>query len=775
MAARPWLVDGAALALLALVVLIFFGPVVTGRAWLPRGGGDLVSFVYPMYRFAAASLREGQIPLWNPYQYAGAPFLADNQSGVFYPFNLILFLIRSDFSYQAIQALVIWHFAWAAAAMYGCLRGWRPLHPLGRWPALAGALVFALSDLFITHIGNLNLIAVAAWLPLALLGLHRAIEAEEVRPRWRWLLLSGVATGFGILAGHGQMTFMTVIFLGSYALYRAVLALSDLTRGQGEVETRRKEEQMMTVGSIGGRAGAAPLWRQPLRPLLLLLVSGIVAFAVSAIALLPALEMSGFTLRAEFDFVRSTGYSLPPPALTGLFAPDFFGRGSARFWGDWQRVEAGYAGVLPWLLALLALALRPRRETLFFSLGGLFFLLLALGQYTPLYGWFYTIMPLPFQAPARFVLLLNFCLAFLTAVGSDALMKQPPTGGRRRYLAVLAVVVALLTAVLFAYALSRGQQAPDKWPQMARAVLVFAVLAGGGWLLIGARLSGKVPAAVFGALVVLWLAIDLVGLGRYVEIEWNDPAVGYRRQTAVAFLQSDPGIHRIEAASGAWQASAGQMFRLYEVGGVYNPLQLAVYTVYAGSVGYRGSPLYNLMGVKYVIGDKHEPPGDTNFIVPVFAEDTAVDIYLNTRALPRVMLLYRSQMAADHDDAFALTHAGDFDPAQVIVLEEGPALDQAPGDGQIQILAYDANRAAFAITTDRPAYFFLSDTYHPHWQAAVNGQPAPILRANYAFRAVYLEAGTHRLEMDYRPGAWRVGVVVSLVGWLGLLMAWKKL
>ena len=77
-----------------------------------------------------SGLRDGVIPFWNPHQYAGAPFLADNQSGIFYPFNLLLFFLWPGFSYRGIEALVVWHFFFAGAAMYACLRLLRP--PISR-------------------------------------------------------------------------------------------------------------------------------------------------------------------------------------------------------------------------------------------------------------------------------------------------------------------------------------------------------------------------------------------------------------------------------------------------------------------------------------------------------------------------------------------------------------------------------------------------------------------------------------------------------------------
>ncbi len=162
------------------------------------------------------------IPFWNPHQYAGAPFIADNQSGLFYPFNLLLFFLWPAFSYRAIEMLVIWHFFFAGMAMYLCLRLMNPATPLRRPAALLGAVAFMLSDVFITHIGNLNLIAVAAWLPLAFLGLRRAILAGDKRVSVTWAIAGGTALGIATLAGHGQMTFLLALFLSAYALYETI-------------------------------------------------------------------------------------------------------------------------------------------------------------------------------------------------------------------------------------------------------------------------------------------------------------------------------------------------------------------------------------------------------------------------------------------------------------------------------------------------------------------------------------------------------------------------
>ena len=731
--------DLVGLALLAAAVLLFFWPVVSGQAWLPRGGGDSVSFLYPMYRFAADALRSGTIPLWNPHQYAGQPFLADNQSGIFYPINTLLFLLWPNFPYTAVEWLVVLHVWLAGAFTYLCLRHLTPSRPL-RWEAAAlGGLAWMFSDVFVTHVGNLNLIAVAAWLPLAFLGLRRACLAETRRARLNWAVGGGVALGIGTLAGHGQMTFLLAAFLGGYAVYHALAY-----------------RQIRALGALA------------------LLVT--VAVGLAAVSLFPAFEGVPFTVRAGFSPEQAANYALPWRALTGLFAPDFFGRGEVVFWGNWPRVEYGYAGVLTLLLAAVALVTTRNRLTLFFALATAVSLLLALGPNGGLYPLLLRVLPFfPFQVPARFVLLLDFCLAALAAFGLDSLLRQPRR--MRGFLIGAALATTAVTLLLLWQTTRFAPEVPHHAGQMLRATAVFALLALAGLLLIGLRAAGKVRAGWFAALAIGLLALDLIALGRTVEIEWNDPMPGFASGTpGLAFVQGDPGLHRIDIATGAWQPNLPQMEGLYAIRGVYNPLELSRYAAYIGSVGYRGSPLYNLLGTKYVIGGKKEPPADTGIIVPVFDDDPNVTIYLNTLALPRAQVVYNAEVVADADAAFEAIHRDDFDPQRRVILEAGAPLVQEPGQSRISVLAYDLNRVKFEVATDRAGYFVLSDIYHPHWKTAVDGQAVPLLVADYALRAVALEPGTQVIEMWFAPPGWRIGLAVTLLTLTAVILwlVWQR-
>ena len=318
---RHLLLDILSLALLALIVVGFFGPLVFAGYWIPHGGGDLVSFLWPMYRFSARSLQRGEVPLWNPHLYSGAPFVADNQSGVFYPINLLAFALFGEPSYKVMEGLVVFHIWLAGINTFALLRGLG----LKRPAAVFGGAAFALSDLFVTHIGNLNLNATMAWMPLLLLFTHRAL-ARKGRRAATYAMGAGAVLATAALAGHGQMLLVTGLALAGTILYKLAT----------------------DVGAISNRADTIRAYvLKWLRAALIVLIG----ISGAALALLPAREMTEHTGRSRLPYEEATVYSLPPQALTGLLAPDFYGRSATGFWGDWDRVEVGYAGVATVVLA----------------------------------------------------------------------------------------------------------------------------------------------------------------------------------------------------------------------------------------------------------------------------------------------------------------------------------------------------------------------------------------------------------------------------------------
>jgi len=314
---------------------------------------------------------------------------------------------------------------------------------------------------------------------------------------------------------------------------------------------------------------------------------------------------------------------------------------------------------------------------------------------------------------------------------------------------------------------ARAVPPPDRVPQATASIVAAAALLGLSGLLVWLARRRRWAAWLF----PLLLAADLVGLGSTLEAEPHDPTLGFHHEDVVAFLRQDAGLFRIEGDTGAWQPDAALVHGLYDVGGVFNPLSLAPYQAYRWAVGERGAPLYNLLGVKYVLARKGKPPGDER-LVPVYTANPEIDVYLNTAALPRALLVYRSQVVADHTAAWQAIHAPEFDPTQTVVLEQGEPLVADPGDGErhISFTRYGLNEVELAVRTPVGGYLVLSDVYYPGWRATVDGAPAEVLRADYAFRAVLLPPGEHVVRMEFAPWTWRVGLAVSIITWVGLVI-----
>jgi hypothetical protein len=748
---HPLLRELGAAALLLLAALGFFWRILfTAGAWKPAGGGDLASFLFPIYRFAAANLRAGSLPLWNPHLYGGAPFLADMQTGIFYPANLLLFLFIPDFSYRAMEWMVVLHVFLAGLFMYLCLRYLEPGRPLRVPAAMAGAVAYMFSDLFIVHFGNLNLIGVAAWLPLILLLFWRALRAR----RLALAVGAGLAFGLSTLEGHLQIT----LYIG-LALVVAVFA-----------------EAMASRRSRRGWASS----------LLVLAIAAAVALGLAALVLVPAFEYTRLSPRAELSYRDAARYSLVPALLGEMLVPALFGsREPSLYWGVWDRVAAGYVGIFTLVLAFLALLLRQgRRIGLLVALAIVAFLL-ALGGESVIHGWAYRLLPGfgQLRAPARIIFLLDFALAALAALALDRLLQPLDRRASRAFRGVWRGLIGFAGAAVLvggAWAYLVIYQAQDRDPTLfwrvsaAGSGVIFALLvllASLAWL--GARRTGRLQRPALAWLAVGLIYLDLASVGAYSDLGTEPPTAGYDHAHIVDFLRNQPGAFRIDSRTDVWdvwQPDLALLAGLYDVGGVDNPLVVADVARYWEGTGGRSTRLYDLLGVRYVLGSKDVTLDWGKFSL-VFDQDPVVNVYRNETALPRAFVVQRAIVAESHGDAWDRIHQPGFDPATTVVLEGGQPLEgQAAAQATAQIVSYRPNALEIEVDTESAGYLFLSDPFYPGWRAEVDGQPTTLLRANYAFRAVPVPAGTHRVTMAFRPGSWYAGLGITAFTLLLLLL-----
>jgi len=150
-----------------------------------------------------------------------------------------------------------------------------------------------------------------------------------------------------------------------------------------------------------------------------------------------------------------------------------------------------------------------------------------------------------------------------------------------------------------------------------------------------------------------------------------------------------------------------------------------------------------------------------------------VKVYENLEALPRAFVAHRAWTVEGEEDALSLMQASDFEPTAEIVVERGKGLEAEPARPEaVRVVAYAPERVEVETDLTAPGYLVLTDANYPGWRAWVDGEEVDVLTADLLFRAVWLEAGHHRVVFAFEPRSVWVGIGVSLAGMAGLLGLW---
>jgi len=153
--------------------------------------------------------------------------------------------------------------------------------------------------------------------------------------------------------------------------------------------------------------------------------------------------------------------------------------------------------------------------------------------------------------------------------------------------------------------------------------------------------------------------------------------------------------------------------------------------------------------------------------------DEKYEVFKNTQALPRAFLASSYVLETEKQKILSRLFSPDIDRSTTLLLETKPERDPQIGTGSAKIISYSPNRVTLSTHSESPKLLFLSDVYDEGWLASVNGVQTPILRANYAFRAIALPAGDNQVEFVYQP--WEItyglyGTFISFFVLLGLSM-----
>ena len=738
--------------MLASLILVLVLP---SDALLSAGNTDMISEFVSARAYLADSLRHGHFPLWNPFTYAGQPFLAGFESAVFYPPNLLFLCMPLA---RAINFSILLHLVILG---WGVER-WATHRGLNPWAAgLVGFFVVPFSGAVFPHIyaGHLSNLCTMAWAPWIFLGL----ETWVLKGNRRGLFLASAAICLQILAGHVQYFFYTAVAAGIQALILSA----------AEPAARRR--------AIPGAVGCY-----------------LTAIALGAAQLLPGLAASAEGIRQQkldHDFAAMFGF--PPENFLTMIAPGFFGNlGTPVYWGRcylWEMsLFIGAVGPLMIVIALCDTGPKRRAVILDLAIAGLL-LVLALGVHTPVFDLLYRFAPGfdRFRGWSKFIFPATLFLVLVIATGADFLLRRAKIP---RPVAWVGLVAGLITGGAGGVLLFN----PDGIAGFLHLILMTSesylpataftrpdfIHQAGVHAGLSLGLAGLILIAAGVALIFLekrpllrWaipglLIAEMIGFaaGQVTVSRFSDAMPDALRQ----FVAAHPGDYRVLDLA---RPNNGFLLGAGDIGG-NNP---AVLRRYAEFISFtQGTdpdhatqylpfkalvPLYSMLRFRYAF-----VPISTSLQI----EESIIP------PLPRLSLVSDGKIIAGRDGLFSAMQDPSFDPSKTALLESAPEPHPESGaTGTAKLISDLPDELIIEADTDKPTLLLITDLYAHDWHAEALPDSAQqsyhLMPADYILRAVPLAAGHHHLRIVYAPAAVPIGLGISAVAWMlwAALLVWN--
>lgn len=190
--------------------------------------------------------------------------------------------------------------------------------------------------------------------------------------------------------------------------------------------------------------------------------------------------------------------------------------------------------------------------------------------------------------------------------------------------------------------------------------------------------------------------------------------------------------------------------------------------------------LLDLLGVRFCIttpGDKRmathwarvfDVPQATgyNFLHYGIRQIGAQAIYENQTVMPRAFVVSDAIPEADSEGVAAQLQS--LDVRKTATLEDwDPSRDSLPHSenppGPATIRSYTPNEILIDLDGKTAGLLVLTDPWYPGWVCRIDGNEAPVWKADYAFRGVMVPNGAKEVVFRFEPQSYRWGKRISLL------------
>lgn len=687
---------------------------------------DIATQIYPWKKFTIDTYKHGQIPLWNPNNFSGTPHLANFQSAVLSPFNLLFFLPAGR------QGIIPFVDAWsilillqpllAGIFMYLMLRSFSK----SKIASLIGSITFMFCGFVVVWMAYGTLAFTISYLPLAIYACQKYLKTSKKI----FLVLLTITFPLSFFSGHFQISLYFLFAIILFIIFKffenkkAAILLSSVFTG--------------TILSLPQLLPSFTLYENAARSLLF--------------------------LKTE---------TIPFQYLSTIFAPDFFGNPVTR--SDWfghYAEWAGFVGIIPLILTFFA-PVKKNKNLIFFAILAVLSLVLAIDS--PLSSIIISlkIPVISTSSLSRIIILFSFSIAALSAFGFDNFIEIIEKKNTKRLIKIsLAPILLIAFFIILPILISIPY---DKLGVAIKSLrLPFALFF---ILFLTTFIQLKIKKIIIFPFIILFL-VSTQSL--FFAVKWMpfDPkSLVFPDLPVISAIKANIGFGRM---FGNFGAEISSYYGIPAIEG-YDPLFIRRYGEFIQSAnqgtfensqrsvvrisrrGQQMNRVLDLLDITLI----YNPDADTNqgWAYPVwedpkrftkFFDDNIISIYKNNTAMPRASLFYNYDVIKNDKQIIKTFYNPSFDFRNKLILEESPLLkpeDSNVPKGSAEILSYTPNMVEVKVQTKSPALLFLSDNYYPGWKAYINGKETKIFRADYTFRAIVVPEGESAVLFKFKPGS----------------------
>lgn len=710
---------------------------------------DVITQIFPWKWLVIDSFKNGNFPLWNPYSFSGTPLLANYQSAVLSPLNILYFILPFEDGWSIsvlLQPLL------ASLFMFAFLKS---IHR-SDFASIIGAIAFGFCGFITSWIMYGTLGFAILFLPLALFAIEKFYQTKK----WQYSVLFAISIPLSLFSGHFQTSLYFLIFIFIYILFK-----------------------FATVKNL-------PDGRQGKKMFGFTFASLITGLAISSPQIIPSIE---FYFNSPRETIYSISEIIPWTYLATFFAPDFFGNPVTR--NDWfgHYIEwNAYIGLIPLLLGFYSLR---KKDNYVYFFGAVSIVILFFAFKSPVQDLLVNlhIPVLSTSAASRVIVLFSFSFAALSAFGLDSLIEDIRSNKKRAifvWLCLISAVFMVLWSLIFFKLYLPADKIAIAFSNFRLPSIIFALLLITTVLTLTIR--NKKLLFLFPLLLIALVSLDILRFSLkwipyedkkliFPNIKLSEgvkPVAPHDRMIAT-FGNEGSGILKISSTEGydpLYIESYGEFVAGAEEGKYKNPERSVVRFPRTSK---NSDKILNFMGIRYIVHKKAD--GRNGWTYPfwdypikdfkLIYEDEKYQVLDNLMVFPRTYIVSRYKVINDKEKAIEEIYKEETNLRDEVILSEEPKLNiEHDENPQVSLVSYSSNLIRIVALTNKDGILVLTDPFYPGWKSFIDSKETKILRANHAFRAIELPAGKHDVTFVYSPESVKVGFILAIVGIFGLLL-----